>query len=174
MAVVFDDSREWRIVPIHYVKFMLKSKAIDWRTEPEGEETNIEFGTLEEGSNFVLDSVTAPDDLGGERIVAYRFTGSFIILQNNYVQLLPVLRALAMSKLNNFYVMMAPESGQPHGRQLWFSSSNAVSTVTPARLPWVHTWSTKFSIKNEKESPRLTLTVKGLMSVDFVDTNFLS
>ncbi len=122
------------------------------------------FYNIEEGSSVIFTPITVPNDQGGETIVAWEQKVSVTILENDYGTKAGLLSDMASLRLSDVDIQLKPLSGQQNGATMWVSPD-----TSPALK--VKDWSLLFNIESSSETPRLNISITGLMSVELFQSS---
>lgn len=153
-STTYNDWQKWKIIPIQTLQIVFENG------------NDYTFGTLEAGSAFSIDFISEENDSGGEDIQLVELTTSAIVVQNDYGNMWTFLNDCNKQKVTNFNLILKNNPGQlnpgeinihPHGYVL-----DPPLTFTNYQLKW--------NIKQSGISPKLTLNLKALLSLDAFDT----
>lgn len=161
-----NDPTKYYITPIHSIQVGINSG-------------NDIYMNLEEGSTFAFTSIKRPNDTGGERIIGFKFEGTFIVVQNDYTNFVDAMDRMVKYKPSDFDLVMQPgyatsattslgsgrDSAQPQGAQLWLS----MDTKQGQSAPYVKDWHATFDIDHTNNlAPKFKLNIKGIFSTDIL------
>lgn len=167
--VVLKDPREYKIIPTHHIRIGIAGGG-DY------------YYNLEDGSSWTLAPILRKTDRGGDRIVGFIFTGTFIVLQNNYQDNNAGFTNIIANQPTDFDMWLYPGYATPwQTEEDWNSQDNGAhihftaDDVLLAGTMNVKDWHANFSINESKESPRLTINIQGYFSNDlFTKCNVFS
>ena len=150
------DPREYNVIPIHHIRIGIAGGG-DF------------YYNLEDGSEWKFAPVEKQTDRAGARIVAFVFEGTFIVLQNDYQNMLDGFRHLIQYKPSDFDLFLAPGYSVPwreyaEGNSQELGNFMQISVDTSTTAPFVKDWHGTFSLSENKESPRLIIKIRGVLS----------
>jgi hypothetical protein len=161
--IKFEDVTKWKIVPINTIRIGGYYEGNNQQVQA------IYFSNLAEGSQWTLSPVTRQDDTGMDRIIAWKFEGSFIVIESDYGETdkLDMFDYLSDFEVGDFDIWLMPgyngdyDEEQPNGEILTFSVSSSYGNTLLHK-----SWGVTFSITETAESPKLTINIKGIFSSD--------
>ncbi|MCO5251010.1 MAG: hypothetical protein M9949_06265 [Candidatus Kapabacteria bacterium] len=153
-STTYNDWQKWKIIPIQTLQISFANG------------NDYTFGTLEAGSAFSIDFITEENDSGGEDIQLVELTASAIVVQNNYGDMYTFLNDCNKQKVTNFNLKLKNNPGQLNPGEIWIHplgfELDPPLTFTNYQLKW--------NIKQSGISPKLTLNLRALLSIDAFDT----
>ena len=155
-----NDVREFKFIPIHHIRIGINGGG-DY------------YYNLEEGSQWSLIPVLRPNDRGGNRIVAWKFEGTFVVLQNNYEDNLAGFTNIINYPVGDFDLWLAPGYATTTNEWTeWSSDMNSgfFQISYDSGNSKVKQWHATFDLKQSKETPRATIQISGLFSSDMFDS----
>lgn len=166
---MFTNKKNWVLLPIKEIKLThVSEEAVS------GYETTT-FGNISNRSSYSITPILRSNDEGFETPVAYKFEGTFYILQNNYGDMVPTLRGLLAGNLNDFDMPLSPNRPQIQAGSMWITidgtiieTENGEQTVRNVQLK---KWRANWHVEQSEPYPFLVIEVKGLFSKDAFEIN---
>lgn len=162
MSVFVNSYRKWRALQLSEVWIFFSDE-------------NYYIRNLKKGSTFDFQPILTDNDLGGQTIVGFKLSSKLIVVQNNYEELMPMLRRFTRltpggNHLYTMPVFLAFElsndkslEGEENDERLFinFVSNNQTILVKDFNLTW--------SITQNDIAPELIIELKGFFSKDLIE-----
>ncbi len=121
---------------------------------------NYPESVLGSNSQWAFEPILRDNDRGGQTPAAYKFTGEFEVLVNDYWNYWTDLKDKMKAKITDFDLQLYAPSGQSGGDNMYISADSTIN---------VKEWHATVKFSQSGLYPKLTIYVKGLFSVDVLD-----
>lgn len=153
MADTFQDTHMWKFIPISAITMMIPTRGA------------VTFANLKKGSQYKLEPINRKNDAGGETTVAYQFSGTFIVIQNNYQDMLPALHAMVVNNPTDTSIHLTSGGNQPNGATMTIDLNYATLQLRDL--------SVKISFSQSDFTPDLLINVSGIFSRELFESTTL-
>lgn len=122
----------------------------------------VTIGTIEEESTFSMKAITRPDDIGGQRIVAYDMQARIVFPNNDYDEYYLLFQKLASPVIADFdmYITM-------WNRRTGAAERNVDIAYDASITPNLSINCLGWEISSVEKRPRMSFTIRRLMTVGF-------
>lgn len=162
MSVFVKDIKKWRALQINEIWLFFADE-------------NYYIRNLKKGSTFEFQPILTDNDFGGQTIVGFKLTSKLIVIQNNYEELMPMLRRFTAHNFGGNHALTAPTffaielsndksfEDVDNDERIFFNivSNNQTALVKDFNLTW--------SIAQNDIAPELTINIQGLFSRDIIN-----
>ena len=155
MAVFINDVKKWRALQINEVWLFFAAE-------------NYYLKNLKKGSTLQFTPILTDNDLGSQTTVGWKLTSKIIVVQNNYEELMPMLRIMAEPTNTPIFVGFELSNDKSlvdsvNDERLFFNfvSNNQEVKVKDFNITW--------DITQNDIAPELNIEIKGIFSKDIMN-----
>lgn len=158
-TIVYEDVRKFRVLPLREVTIVMK------RGLPE--HYTFTLRNLKPDSDWDLSPITRKTSRGVLKEVAYKFSASFVCVQNNLNEFSTLKQelnageiAFVMMRMSNSNLYFGPPAGE------------RITTTLPMGGIIANAMKGTFNERQNGKEPQISVNVEGIFSVDIVDVAY--